>query len=354
MKKIYTFVFSQVLLLLSATLSAQSLRIPYQMDFETSESTELSNWVLNPGADAAACKDKWMVGPSVHSSGAQALYISANGQDAIFGVNPNVQYAYRPLPLPAGTFDLTFDWMCIGAEGSSLYIGYEDFSDLNLSARANSGVLPTSANNDVRGRMLQNYLDLKGQDHWSHASIRIQSDGVTPVSLVFAWANKNTDSTKVNIGACIDNIQITSTNCQRPTDIVGQVISCDSVLVTWQGRAGDYQFAYRAAGTDAWHSRHDISVNGTQGSIILTNMTEGSYDFRVRGICTPDTSAWTVYTGYVVFCPELHCVNFTDLTAPSVTCTYGTTDRSYSDPSDRAHAYDNVGIVDYEQFSFGF
>ncbi len=346
MKKIYTFVFSLVLSFLSSALSAQAVSLPYQMNFEANESAELANWVLNPGATAEMkTRDRWVVGSSVHSAGRQALYISVNGQDARFDTIPNVQFAFRQILLPLGQYDLSFDWMCEGSDVSSLYVGFTDFSGVIFQARDLVGALTQV----VRARMLSSFSGLNGVNTWQNASLKVQSDGVTVQTLVFAWVSNNTTAS-TNISACIDNIVITNANCKRPTDIVAVVESCDTVRVSWTGTSSKYEFEHRAAGASSWVTKRDIPANGTQGTVVLTNMSEGSYDFRVRGICSPDTSAWTYLSGFVVFCPETHCVNFTDLTAPTVTCTYGTTTYTsgyYNDPNNRNHAYDHVGVIDF-------
>lgn len=349
MKKIYTFVFSLVLGFLSSALSAQAVSLPYQMNFEANESAELSNWVLNPGASDLTLLDQWMVGTSMHSAGRQSLYISNDTSKAWFDTVPCVQYAYREMIIPQGTYILNFDWYCVGAASSSLYVGMGNFSDLTLVA-LEKGSLPNTIANPVASSMLSQFSNLKGSETWQNATYTSYSDGVTPLRLVFAWVNNNRLRENCNIGACIDNIVITNANCKQPSNIVSQSLTCDSALVSWTGNSSAYEVAYRQSGTQSWLVQRQFMVdpnNYSKASAYLTNLTEGSYEIRVRGICPPDTSAWTYASELVIFCPELHCVNFTDLTSPTVTCTYGTTDRSYSDPSDRAHAYDNVGIVDY-------
>lgn len=349
MKHIYSVLS---LLILGATLSiasAQAVSLPYQMSFEDNESAELANWTLNPGANAAILPDQWFVGNSVHSVGRQALYISNDSADAMFDTVPCVQYAYRDMILPQGTYILSFEWLCIGSDNSSLYVGMGDFSSLTLEARTN-GILPNTLTNPVLSAMIPACKDLKKQETWQNVTYTSSSDGVTPTRLVFAWVTKNKDRSKCSIGACIDNIVITNANCKRPTDISTQVISCDSALVSWKGLSGSYEVAYREVGTTNWliAGRAIPDPNDySKFSTYLTNLSEGNFEVRVRSICTPDTSAWAYGDEFVLFCPDLHCVNFTDLTAPTVTCTYGTTRSSYADPSDRAHAYDNVGIVDF-------
>lgn len=354
MKNIYAVLLS---LFVGACISgavAQTVSLPYQMSFEEADSVELRNkWTLNPGADAPLCKDQWIIGRSEHSAGRQALYISNNGSDAWFDTVPCVQYAYMDIQLPAGTrVDLSFDWKCIGASGNtpaSLYVGWNTPQNLQVDAINRSAAVP--------GTILNRLTWLKaasGQEEWTNyiSSFNAPADG-RAMRLVFAWVNANTDPDACTIGACIDNLVITNSNCKRPYDIAAEVVTCDSVLVSWSGTSASYELAFRAAGSDVWSSYRNIEpsiTDATKASFHLVNMSEGSYDFRVRGICTPDTSAWSYYNGFVVFCPETHCVNFTDLYAPTVTCTYGTTTyggQCYDDPANRAHAYDNVGVVDY-------
>ncbi len=342
---------------LGLRVSAQAVTSPYQVNFEANETAEMAQWTLNPGANPANVLDKWMVGTSVHSAGRQALYISNNNADAQFDSVPCIQYAYRDILLPQGKYDFSFDWLCVGAASSALYVGFEDFTpqEKNLMVTQTNGAFNTL----LKSAMLSfpGYTNgLKGADTWQNASTTIYSDGSTVYRLVFVWVNGNTSKANNNVGACIDNIVITNANCKRPLNVSAQVISCDSVLVTWAGTSASYELEYRASGTDNWITKRNIPANGTKGSLAVTNMSEGNYDFRVRGICTPDTSAWAYCSGFVVFCPELHCVNFTELAAPTVTCTYGETDEglnwytddvSYNNPNSRNKAYEHIGIVDY-------
>lgn len=328
----------------SFVMAQTQTRVPYSMGFEDNESAELSNWVLNPGAAAASCEDQWVVGNATHSSGSQALYISNDGGiNAQYGYHPDLQYVYRDFYLPAGKYDFSFDWKNIGSVSSYLGAGYANASNLsNMNASATSAVIPQL----IKARLQSNTQALYGSDAWQNAIFTVQSDGVNAVRVFFVWANNNSDSAACDLGACIDNIQLTTQACVRPSNLAANVVSCDEVTVSWTGTSLNYECFYRLAGTEYWHMANQVSVVGTKGSCKLENMMEGSYDIRVRGICTPDTSAWTYLSGFVVYCAELHCVNFTDLYAPNVTCTYGTTN---SDGYERSkhHAYDHIGVKDF-------
>lgn len=354
MKKIVTLILMLVVSLLGLCVSAQAETLPYQVNFEANETAEIAQWVLNPGGTTDDYLDKWVVGNSVHSTGRQALYISNNGHDAMFDSLPCVQYAYRDVVLPAGQCVLSFDWMCIGGDVSSLYVGISSsLTSVTLVAN-NTGNLPALPTNPVLSRMSA-FKNLKGQDRWKNESYPFSTNGST-IRLVFAWVSKNTDPDACTMGACIDNIVITNANCPRPTNITTEMISCDSARVSWTGNSYKYEVNYRQVGTTNWisESRFTTDPNDyTKSSAIITNLTEGNFEIRVRGICPPDTSAWMYAEEMVIFCPDLHCVNFTDLYAPTVTCTYGNTnDAGYSStgyiyPASRNQAYAHEGVIDY-------
>lgn len=341
--KLYSLLALGVVLLVSSAAHAQMMSVPYSMDFEVAEQAEINRWVINPGANAGACPDQWVVGNATHSAGRRALYISRDGgASAKYGVAKNVQYAYRDVMLPAGKYIFSFDWKVKGSAKSTLSAGYALASQLTaMQAQNTSATIPTAILNKCNSAMKQRF----DQEDWTNTSFTIQSDGTNATRVFFVWSNSESDTTACSLGACIDNIQITSTACPRPDNLNAVTRSCDEVLFTWTGSSADYEVQFRLVGTDTWNTSYDVTASGNQGQSRCTNMSEGSYDFRVRGICTPDTSAWAYYTGFVVYCAELHCINFTDLDGPNVTCYSGTTQSSYA--TSKQMAYSRRGKIDY-------
>ena len=92
MKKIVTLVLILVATTCGLYVSAQAVTLPYQVNFEANETSEISRWTLNPGSNASSCKDQWIINSAVHSAGRQALYISNNGIDAQFDSKSNTLY----------------------------------------------------------------------------------------------------------------------------------------------------------------------------------------------------------------------------------------------------------------------
>ena len=282
----------------------QLINAPYAMGFEDSDAQELANWVFRSGVNAGKCTDQWFVGEAVKSDGKQSLYISSDqGTSAVFGVTKNVQYAYRDFTIPKGSYEVCFDWACVGAPDAVFYAGVAPVSnvDKDMKADATTAILPKSIAN-----WCQTLGAMKGTSHWKNASMQINSNGTTPYRLFFAWSSSNTDSTLVMpMGACIDNVQICSSVCAKPQSISVET-SCDSIVVAWEGTSEKYQFQYRRRGRK-WSSPTTYYANGC----VLTNVEEGLYDFRVRGICNnTDTSAYVYLSSKPVFCPEKHCINY--------------------------------------------
>lgn len=333
---------TMLLLLVSGSSMAQNyMHVPYSMDWEAAEQAEINNWVLNPGS-TAAFKEQWVVGTSVHSAGRRALYISCDGLNAEYTVAKNVQYVYRDVMLPAGKYIFSFDWKMKGSTKSTLSAGYALASQLTAMTGSNtSATIPTAIANKINAQMRQKF----DQESWANTAFQIQSNGTDPTRVFFVWSNAEVDTFACGMGACIDNIQITSTACPRPDNLSSETRSCDEVLFHWTGASADYEVQFRLVGTDVWNTCYDVTASGNTGVAMCTGMNEGSYDFRVRGICTPDTSAWNYLTNTVVYCEELHCINFTDLYGPNVTCYYGTTSSSYA--ATKQNAYNSRGVIDY-------
>lgn len=327
------FLVLVVISLFSLQTTAQSLiSAPYSMGFELEDSVELANWVLNPGANASRCVDQWYIGESVRSDGRQSLYISCDqGVSAEFGVAKNVQYAYRDFVLEKGPYEISFDWACVGNPEAVLYAGVAPAANVSKDMLADpyKAVIPKSIWN-----WCQSLGALNGSSHWKNISLSINSNGTSTYRLFFVWASSNADSTLVMpMGACIDNLQICSSLCAKPRSITATA-SCDSIIVKWEGSSEKYNFQYRRRGRK-WSTPTTYYEHGC----VLTNIEEGLYDFRVRGICNDvDTSAFIYLNSQPVFCPEKHCVNYIALDdSLNVTCSYG----SYSNPDEE------IGVIDY-------
>lgn len=337
-------------MLFAGMLNAQlQVSIPYQMSFEETDSAEWTNWHINTGANAPACNDQWMVGTDQKSDGYRSLFISSNGISAHYGMGPNIQFAYRDFLLPQGNYTVAFDWKNTGDNKAVLYVGCGPATNLACDAINTTGTLPASYVTWCQqwvapGTAPEHY----GQRYWQNSRLEgVNSNGSRVMRLFFAWCSSNTDTTIINpIGACIDNVQICSSSCAPPSSIVVEP-SCDSTKVTWSGTSDSYQLGYRRVGENKWHNRTGLvaSQGGTTGSLYLENLSEGMYDFRVRGICGTDTSVYTYASSIVLFCAEQHCINYVNLRDTTGTVVCRTGEMNYGGTVDVTKT--RIGVVDY-------
>lgn len=351
-------------LLLPLTMAAQSgvTTVPYTMSFEkgdAAELAELGNWVLNPGAQASACIDKWYVGNQLHNDGSFGLYISNDGENTTgYGNIPCVQYVYRDFQLENGTYYISFDYIAPNQDGK-LYVGV-----LSHVGNTNATNAMVAINNPISGvaqlpaALGVNYRELTASATWANDSWEINgytnptNGQVREARLFFAWVSNATDSVQ-GIAAAIDNVQINHGDCLRPENLVVNVVNCDSVLLTWDGSSSRYQAEYRKIGSNNWRKR---TVRDGAHEVALENVQEGNYDFRVRGICyreNEDNTVDTLYSPYTflsnvnIFCPDKHCINYVAINDTNVArCTYGTTGSAgYYQLYQQAFATE--GVVDF-------
>ena len=304
---------------------ATPISIPYAYGFEDVDSLELQRWELNYGTEGELCYDRWVVGDGTQSEGSKSLYISNDGYSPQYGYDhPNVVVSYFEFGGPAVTmannrYNISFDWKSTGKAGvSDLYVLLLDerieasvpipVSDAASSVLADN-VKRRTIKDDATGRSV-----LNDADDWESFSFSTALSQGSVYHLVFVWVNANTDSTRIEAGACIDNIQITSASYNRPENLKVDA-SCDTTWVSWEGYDSNYELEYKLRGGFLQWQRVDESyIDGEVAAI--PNLEEGLYDFRVRTVFDGDNvSAWLTKSKVVVYCPENHCINYTDLDA---------------------------------------
>lgn len=309
--------------LVTVGLSAQvQIGVPYFCGFE--DAAENANWQLNTGSNASICTDRWVIGSSVFNEGLSAMYISHDGGvNAEFGHNPNIVVASREFTIANGRYEVSFDWKNKAVANSGLYVflkkkGAPNSPESNIGATAQwlIGGQKVTLDNGTKTSCLTQKED------WTSAFFEFTSNNPSQaLVLSFVWVNANRDTTLQDpLGACIDNIQIVSKQCPKPYDLNLEVVSCDSVQLSWKGSSEAYALEYKGGNTKGWVRINDIRTT----EYLITGLSEGTYDFRVQGVCL-DTlfSAYATLNSQLVFCPEMHCINFISLDGEGVTCYTG-------------------------------
>ena len=189
MKRNILFFFSFLVFTLS--LKAESIKLPYLCDFE--DPIENAKWTLNynPNLAPGTLKNFWHIGSAEASEGKNSLYVSSDGgQTASYTNSENTILAWRIFELPAGTYDIAFDWMAYGEGSSAIYVAWMDSATKRVLSLT-SPDLPASVKDNAL--KFQNeeaeVTGLKNASVWQRATSQIVSDGVTKYKLVIAWNN---------------------------------------------------------------------------------------------------------------------------------------------------------------------
>ena len=130
----------------------------------------------------------------------------------------NTILAWRVIELPAGTYDVAFDWMAYGEGSSAIYVAWMDSATKKVLSLTSPDLPPSIANNVLKFKDVDTEVDrLNNASVWQRATTQITSDGVTKYKLVFAW--NNTSAKSIPPGGAIDNIQIAKASCEKPTNL---------------------------------------------------------------------------------------------------------------------------------------
>lgn len=319
------FVFSTQLYSQS---SPYEISLPYSCGFE--DSLENQKWVINAGSEGPLCTDQWMIGNLDYVEGYNSLYISCDtGKTMTYGAKANYVMAYRPIVIPKPDsvttercrVNVSFEWKGGSARDVSVlnYYVVPDYAIKDyLNSNSKKSALPSVLKNPKK--------KLYGSSSWQEYS---SAEGITydnTFYLVFIWQNSNGNDSLAELSMCIDDIQISSGNCPKPTSLNVQAVD-DSLVITWDGSHQKYDLEYRLPGLKTWRQMHGLVYEdySEKKEVVLTDLPEGVYDVRVRGICgESEKSAWLTQTDIIVFSPDRHCINYVKLdNNPDVTCLIG-------------------------------
>ena len=202
-----------------STLTPESL--PYQDDFENETTWGWSNDTSN----------QWVIGTAVNNGGTHALYISDdNGGSNAYDVNEvQVSHVYKDFIVPDTALDLSvrFDWRNVGERGTDdfrVWLVPEVFipqAGERITALDSGGI--QLDNNQFYGQRNFQTIEIQRQ---------ITRFAGQTMRLVFEW--KNDDSEGNQPPAALDNLQISTSSCEKPTRLELTDITHQSAEITWQ------------------------------------------------------------------------------------------------------------------------
>ncbi len=295
--KRYVLICSLVIGCVCAWAQTPVTTLPYFCGFE--DATENANWTLNRrgGFATTPLPSNWTVGTGAKHSGIYGLYIytTADGGDASTaqydGGNAVFTVAERQFSLPSGTYDLAFDWRCLGDSINDAIFVYWVSSSISMTGRVTS-TLPTNATPlTINGKTY-----MSGSASWSQARTTVTVSGNQSYKLVFVWRNNTTNT--YNPSGCVDNVQLqvheTATDCWKSVTNLRWQQGATSDVLSWSGNSNaTYDIFYWLEGSVQVDSI--IGVTGNNYVFNHGNLASGLYTFAVRTNCGEAQSIITEY-----------------------------------------------------------
>lgn len=317
------FIFSIVALLSIGMIShaASLTNGRFFCDFE--QTTGTSDWLFGQsltevwwGDDSPVHPNHWTIGNCQSSmGGSKALFLSSNGVDPIYSTaNPGDirmsntgAYLHIENATP-GSYQISFDCMCGGRENAHyLFSEVQDYYEDNI--------YPWRYDDDYN-RPLGAYKQMVGNPSWTHYTyIADIPEGQPDFYVVFGWHMKGDDTVTTRISAIIDNVEIIRLgehNCTDQPILLNHHREANDAVFRWSGYASEYEVEYfRADSTQLYFT--ETNITGHEYRIDCATVPEGAYTFRVRSICSNDTSAWSKLTPVLLYDISKHCMDYLDL-----------------------------------------
>ncbi|MCR5050111.1 MAG: hypothetical protein K6A36_03410 [Paludibacteraceae bacterium] len=298
-----------ILLSVCVTIAAMAqLPHSYSCDFE--DAAENARWNLNtPKNENYTWVNTWTIGSGVSSLGAQSLYISADGgTTAGYKLSDSrTMIAWRELTLEAGTYDLSFDWMCGGdSTRAALLVAWvpeDKFDDMFCLLSSKYRDKEWVAENLLK--FTDGSVMLNGGSVWTHASVEGVVSNGRPHRLVYLFVYDKT-AQLVQPGPCVDNIGLARNNCGKPTDLTVSTMG-QTTRFTWQSAAESFNLRYYRMGENEATEIRDV-----RSKSYSTVLSHGVYNVQIQVVCQGDTSVW--YDFPVVFIYDARCVRYLNLT----------------------------------------
>lgn len=328
--------------------------VPYSCDFENV--TEQAYWRF--------CNDdtnRWFIGNATSNGGTNALYISdSDGRANTMSATATFSYAIRTIYMTAGIYDVSYDWKANGYSSSAnaymrvfLIPANVAFTGGSLYAGLSATSLPANAIS------LDGNAALCQRPSWrTFRDAVVQVPSTQNYLLVFFWYNSALRNNETSLSlppAAVDNISMTPVQCPQPLNLTVADLGNGCVELDW-GTCGNVP-------QGGWEIEYgNIGFVSGTGQVVHTTVHPDTIcglpinqitQFHVRALCDSVNTS-TPAEATVRLCGQfIGGIDVADLTAQSVTCTYGTYTNYGSYSVSYPGPYSNVGIIDYGQYAYG-
>ena len=250
----------------------EAVDLPYSTDFETSCDWNFVNININ----------SWIWGDDAHNgAGEHSIYISDDGIHNEYNntLCPALAFATKTFNFETGNYHIAFDWRA-DAESTYDYLRAALVPD-SVLLQAGTTALPGLTYNTLpEGWMaLDGGSQLCGVTEWQTLQTDFSISQAGEYMIVFVW--RNDSYTGNNPPAAIDNVSITPSICEQPTNLICTATTVTSATLSWteNGEA------------TAWQ----ICINGNENNLI--EVTEKQYTLTGLTTMTSYTAKVRVRTG---------------------------------------------------------
>ena len=328
--------------------------VPYCCDFE--DSVECAQWHF-----ANDYSNGWFINTAVSSGGQRSLYISANqGMQNICTFSASISYAYRRIHIPAGLYEVGFDWAFLpnnwSVSASTTYFRVFLVPDTTtfVAGRLLDGLsnrkLPQGAIS------VDENASLGSRSHWTRfTNPWVQVPATNDYYLVFCFVRPIQSDILTNPTA-IDSICITPVTCQPPYALSRKMLSGGCAKISWKDRnvprVTVWELEYGPLGFPLGHG---TTVLCSADTITIWGLTDDYiYDFYVRGLCGP--GEFTPYSDVLRMRyrdEQQLCLEYDDINSPDVVCTQGYYEYYLNYNDYYPGPFADTGVVDFGPMCYG-
>ena len=264
-----------------------AMLLPFVATFEANDTT-VNHWILTTG-----CDNNFVIGNGVSNTGSRSLYIS-DGSGYSYSGGLSWSYAYIPLQFSAGSYDVSYQWQCLGE--STFDYGHVFLAPSSMVPQGGvqlgnmaAAVIPTGA---IALDADFGKLNLGDEGAWYDAASEVAIPNAGTYNLIVAWHN---DASVYHLPPlAIDNIRIKELTCPRPdiNDMSIDSSSTDMIRLKISGMTPGKGIIYHVASDNTYA---DTIASGVvyDSLVTLTGLSASTWYFaRVSYVCAVgDTSS---------------------------------------------------------------
>lgn len=243
--------------------------------------------------------NQWYIGTAAcNGTGSKGLYVTKDqGASNSYWTHPSFAcnvYAYVPVSLTAGLYEISYDWRNIGKLDQdymrvALVPSTASLSSSNYVSDLSHNTLPAGWIAADGGSQLNQ------SQEWSSktSGLTITNETAGDYYLVFVWHN-DAANYAANPPAAVDNLSVEKVYAFTPELLTASNITANSATISWaNATVTSWNLRYREAGNGSWSetipvAQNQYTLTGLQRSI--------NYEVQVQAVVQSGPSHWASLT----------------------------------------------------------